>query len=185
MSKRNVFATALLAATVAFGLAAPAQAQTFSSSYSGTFESTHMDTNADGLNAAKQSIRVLAGPLGPSTIDGLNELAITGAATCPNGNPGAQFTSVIGPASPSAFVQRFENTGDLLLLSMTSGGACFDTVTGTLFLQAAGVITGGTGALTGATGTFSVSGQGLFQFFDGANAFGPQAGTATANIVLP
>jgi len=185
MSKRNVFATALLA-TLAFGFAASsAQAQTITSSYSGTFESTAIDSNADGLSASRQSIRLLDGPMGPSTMEGINELAITGQGACPNGNLGIQFTMVSSPATPAALVQRFERSGDLLFLNFTSGSACFDGTTSILFLSATGTIGGGTGALAGATGSITVAGQGTFLFFDGRDAFGPQAGTVTSNIVLP
>ena len=74
---------------------------------------------------------------------------------------------------------------DLLYLIETSVSVCFDAVTGQAFADAAGNIVGGTGRLTGATGTFRQITVGSSLFFDGVNGFGPQTGTLEETIILP
>jgi len=187
-SKILCSAAAALGTTIALAIAAPtAHAQTTipsTGTFSGTFISTQIDSNADGLNALKQNVRLLTGALGASTIDGLNEFSVAGPGICPTGNPGTLFTQLVAPA-PAGLVQRFDQTGDLLIMTQTSGSACLDGTTGVLLTQAAGVIAGGSGSLAGATGTFNLTGQATFLFFDLVDAFGPQTGTLDQTIVLP
>jgi hypothetical protein len=183
-------ASAALVAAFAFGLVAPdAHAQgttvTVTSTFSGTFATTHMDTNGDGLRSARQSVTA-SGPLGISTIEGLNEFAIAGPGTCANGNPGQLFTFLTAATgAPASLVQRSADTGDLLILAQDSGSVCLDLVQNILFAEATGRITGGTGILTGATGTFTLTSQAQFLFFNLIDAFGPQTGTLTETITLP
>jgi len=182
-------AVAALGTVAVIGFAAPsAHAQgttvTITSTFSGTFSSTHMDTNGDGLRATSQNVRLL-GPLGASTLDGINEFAITGPGTCASGNPGTLFSFLSGPAAPSSLVQRAETNGDLLFYNQMSGSACFDSVTGILSAQASGVIVDGTGALKGAKGTFTLTSNATFLFFNLVDAFGPQSGTFTQTVTLP
>jgi len=157
--------------------------------FSGTFETSAVDTNADGIKAFRQSVRVIDAVAGDSSIEGLTEFSQGVPATCPSGNRGLRLTLLATPTAPAALVQRFDNTGDLLSLTVTAGSACQElrpgNALGRLFLQASGNIVGGTGALAGATGTFSVSAEGSLSFLTINDLFGSQVGTLQQTIVLP
>jgi hypothetical protein len=170
----------------ALGFAAgSAHAQTINSAFSGTFSSSHIDSNSDGMNAAVQNVRIVTSPMGPSVIEALNEFAMAGPGTCRNGAAGLRFTQVISATAPASGVQRFERNGDLLYLTLTAGTACLDLLSRTLFTEASGRITGGTGTLAGATGTFRLTGEGSFLYFTPTDAFGGVRGTIDATLVLP
>ena len=82
--------------------------------------------------------------------------------------------------SPDTYgVLRFTATGDLLFFKSTSGTECddfstFPTPPFPFIVTETGVITGGTGAYSGATGTFTVKVKGASLSLDasGVRAFG-------------
>jgi len=180
-------AAAVLATTIALGFAASsAQAQTInaSSTFSGTFGSSHIDTNRDGLSANTQVIGLLGGPFGRSTIEALDESVPAGEGICANGNPGVLFSLLIADGAPGSFIQRFEQSGDLLYMTETAGIGCADA-NGALSFEASGTINGGTGRFSRATGTFKMRGTGNFLFADESDSFGGQQGTFDQTIILP
>jgi len=191
MSKQTYFGStkAVLGALMLIGFTATgARAQdvpAVGQPLSGTFETTSVDTNADGIRAFRQSLRVIDEVAGDSTIEGITEFSQGVRATCPSGNRGTRLTLLATPTAPAALVQRFDNTGDLLTMTVTSASACQDLTLGKVFLEAAGNIVGGTGALTGATGTFRVTGEGSLLFLTINDLFGAQLGTLEQTIVLP
>jgi len=196
MNKQTYFssARAMFGALVVMGATATtAQAQDVPTPtglpLSGTFETTSIDTNADGIKAFRQSVRVINEVSGDFTIDGITEFTQGVRATCPSGNPGLRLTLLATPGAPAALVQRFDNTGDLLSLAVTSASACQDLMPnnslGKLSLEASGNIAGGTGALAGATGTFRLTGEGSILFLTITDLFGAQQGSFEQTIVLP
>jgi len=189
---RNGFrsAAAVFAMLSALGFATSAQAQgttlNVSSTFSGTFGSSHMDTNGDGQTANTQRIVLeTASPLGRSTLEALDESVIAGEGVCENGAPGLLFVQLVTPNTPAAFIQRFNQSGDLLYMTETAGTGCFDPMTNQVFFQASGTIDGGTGRFARASGSFSMRGTGQFLFFNNIDTFGGQEGTFEQTIILP
>ena len=183
MIRRRVRLAVALGLTSVMAAAAVARAEQSTNgtvsirhNFSGLFLSTHIDFNGDGQPAVEQRITLTNGLFGPSTVQGINEFVAAGPAICRNGSAGIQFSQLLDPTAPRDFVQQFSLTGDLLTLKQTSGSACLDPATGILFLDAAGEIAGGTGRLTGASGTFRLKGSASFSFFDGRDSLGPQTG---------
>ena len=122
--------------------------------------------------------------MGPSTGQSVNEVVFSPTpGTCSNGHPG--FIATLIPGTGHS-VTRFDFTGDLLFSEHTSITLCFDTVTGTQFFSGAQNITGGTGRLVGATGSFTFSGTATTLFEDAAgNFFGQESGTVNGTIITP
>jgi hypothetical protein len=118
-------------------------------------------------------------------VEGLDEFVIVGPTFCASGNFGASFRLVASPDTPAALVQRFEQTGDLLYMTPTTGTGCADSVTRMLDVQVSGRITDGTGAFAGASGTFSMTRRVTFLFGNATASFGAQSGTLTQTIVRP
>jgi hypothetical protein len=185
MSTLRSAAAAALVSLFAFAGTAHAQGTTtVTSPFSGTFSTAHFDTNLDGVRVSRQLIRATAPDGTGSTLEGLNEFALRGPGTCPNGAAGTTVAFLPGPNAPASIIQTFDN-GDQLILAQTSGTACLDLASSTLFAQVGGTIVRGTGSLQGATGTFMILSTAQFLFFNLVDAFGPQSGTITQTITLP
>jgi hypothetical protein len=154
--------------------------------FSGTFTSTQINTDGIGFKAGLNTIGT-KGTLGSGTSQGIDEIAFSGPATCPNGNAGFGFTLLPSPpGSAWSVVGRIDSTGDLLFSEYTSLTLCFDPTAGIQFFHGTESITGGTGRFVGATGTSEFSGTAKTLFEDAAgNFFGEQSGTYTATIITP
>jgi hypothetical protein len=99
---------------------------------------------------------------------------------------GTEFTLV-----EDVGVSRFTATGDLLFFKSTSGTECgdFSTFPAPPFpfiLTETGVVTGGTGKYSGATGTFTVNVKGAFLSLDatGVRGFGWFTDTAVTTVTV-
>jgi len=149
-------------------------------SFSGSFSPSEFDFNQDGQKA---SLNLVTGSstLGPFTGQGQSEytLPLPAPVTCPSDTVEFQLMG-------SNSVQTFTLTGDQLLGFSSSGTLCANFATGTFTFQQTGNIFGGTGRLTGASGTAQSKGTGLIHVCDPAGrCFGNQTGTFTGTIILP
>jgi hypothetical protein len=153
----------------------------FSESYSGSFVSTSIDTNNDGVPAnlgTFEGTSMIGTVTTQVTIQSLNEFQSSESVTCPNGNVG--FTLVQGH-----FVKRIAN-GDLLLGTWESGTSCFDPTTSTSKTTQKGKFIGGTGQFANATGPVEIDYTSTFLANtkkDGF-AFGGTTGTGTGTIII-
>jgi hypothetical protein len=148
--------------------------------FSGSFSPSGFDFNQDGQKA---SLNLVTGSstLGPFTAQSQSEYALPLPApvTCPSDTVEFQLMG-------SNSVQTFTLTGDQLLSFSSSGTLCANFVTGTFTFQQTGNYFGGTGRLTGASGSTQAKGTGLFHVCDPAGlCFGNQTGTFTGTIILP
>ena len=108
--------------------------------------------------------------------------------TVPGGvaNAATEFTLV-----QDVGIDRFTETGDLLFFKSTSGTACqdfstFPTPPFPFTFTETGVVTGGTGKYSGATGTFTVNVKGAFLSLDatGVRGFGWFTDTAVTTVTV-
>ena len=131
-------------------------------SFSGSFSSLGFDFNQDGQKA---SLNLVTGSstLGPFTAQGQSEYALPPPApvSCPSDT--VEFQLMGGNS-----VQTFTLTGDQLLSFSSSGTLCANFVAGTFTFQLTDNYFGGTGRLTGASGSTQANGTGLFHVCDPA-----------------
>ncbi|NOT58425.1 MAG: hypothetical protein HOP18_27840 [Deltaproteobacteria bacterium] len=150
-------------------------------SFSGGAVNTQSDTNGDGSKGGFDS-GGFKGTLGSGTFQGVNEYVFSGPGTCPNGNEG--FIVTLLPGTGHSFY-RFDNTGDLLFVEISSSTLCFDPITTLQFYSWVDNITGGTGRFAGATGSITGSGTAKTLFDDGAGNFlAAISSTAEGTIIL-
>jgi hypothetical protein len=138
--------------------AAEAKTFKFNGTTSGSALSTEIDTNADNIKASLNSGGGKS-TLGAFTFQSLTEYAVSGPATCPNGQSGTVFSLVPGSGHT---VFRFP-TDDLLFSQYTNATLCFvdnpDPLPDMFFVTSGDAeIIGGTGKYTNATGSFQLTG---------------------------
>jgi hypothetical protein len=150
-------------------------------SFSGGFVSTQSDTNKDG-NTGGLNSGGFKGTLGAGTAQGVTEFVFSGPGTCPNGNAGLNFTLLPGTGHS---IYRFNSTGDLLFVEISSSTICFDPIITIQFYSWVDNITDGTGRFAGAKGSITGSGTATGLFDDGAgNGFGALSSTFEGTIIL-
>lgn len=145
------------------------------------FDHANLSTPASYINGAGIS------DAGKFTDSGVDELAPDGkTCTVPGGvaGKGTEFTLVVDVA-----IFRFTKSGDLLFFKVTSETACQDFSAPSFpFIETGiGVVTGGTGAYSGATGTstFNVEGAVLSPDATGVHAFGWFTDTGETTVTVP
>jgi hypothetical protein len=184
------------AGLVAFGflvVAHPEAGETkvIKSKASGSFVSANFDFDHPDLSTpAFYSNAAGIGNAGKFTLQAVLEFAPDGhTCTVPSGGAGAgvEFTLVGGVG-----VERFTATGDLLFFKETSATACQDFSTSPTppfpFIDTeTGVVTGGTGKYSGATGTFTATAKGATLSVDatGARIFGWFENKAVTTVTVP
>jgi hypothetical protein len=151
-------------------------------SFAGTFLTTRIDLNNDGILAG-WSTAVVKGTLGESTNQGVVErVPVASPGVCSAGQ--VEFALVAGKA-----VGTLLKTRDQVFSQLTSSTFCFDPATGNFSGHDTGIITGGTGEFEGATGSFeqSFTGSTLLADPDPASrqSFGPFTGEFSGTITLP
>jgi len=177
-------------------VAAPVEAgktKVIKSKASGTFVSTNVDFDHPDLSTtANYTDGAGIGDAGKFTSRGSNEYAPDlnmKTCTIPGGvaNAGTEFTLV-----EDVGVTRSTATGDLLFFRSTSGTACqdfstFPTPPFPFTSTETGVVTGGTGANFGATGTYTSKGKGATLSLDatGARTFGWFANKVVTTVTVP
>jgi hypothetical protein len=174
-------------------LATPAQAVTtvISSNGSGSFVNANFDFDHVDLSTPANHVNGEAmSNAGTFTFQVVNEFAPDGkTCTVPGGGAGAgtEFT-LVGEVG----VARFTETGDLLFFKATSITLCEDLSTLPTppfpFIDTeAGVVTGGTGAYSGATGTFTATGAGAALSLDatGVRSFGWFTNSVVTTVTVP
>jgi hypothetical protein len=158
---------------------------------SGTFVAANFDFDHADLSTPANYINGEGtSNAGKFTERAVDEFAPDGhPCTVPGGTAGVgqEFTHV-GAVS----VQRFTATGDLLFFKSTSGTSCtdfstFPTPPFPFIATETGVVTGGTGKYSGATGTFTIEIKGAFLSLDktGARGFGWFKSTAETTVTVP
>jgi hypothetical protein len=149
------------------------------------FDHANLSTPAEYINSAG-----IGNVLGKFTVQGVNEFAPDGhRCTVPGGVAGAatEFTLV-----DDVDVLRITATGDLLFFKGTSATACqdfstFPTPPLPFIITETGIVTGGTGAFSGATGTFTnkLKGAGLSVDATGVRGFGWFESRAVTTVTVP
>jgi hypothetical protein len=194
MKKLVVACLGLVGFWFLFAVTAPVQAgesKTIKSKESGTFVAANFDFDNPNLSSPADYINGEGiGNAGKFTSQAVDELAPDGHhCTVPGGvaNAGTEFT-LVGDVG----VTRFTATGDLLFFKSTSGTSCadlstFPTPPFPYIDTETGVVTGGTGKYSGATGTFTVKVKGAFLSIDatGARGFGWFEDTAVMIVTVP
>jgi hypothetical protein len=151
-------------------------------SFSGGIVNTQSDTNNDGQKGGMIS-GGFKGALGSGTVQGVTEFVLSGSGTCPNGNAGSLATMLPGTGHS---VYRFDSTGDLLFLELSSATLCFDPITSIQFYSWVDNITGGTGRFVGATGSNTGSGTTTVLFGDAeGNFFAEFSSSLEGTIITP
>jgi hypothetical protein len=170
---RAVVGLFALTLTATLGAAA-AQARDLSESVSGDFVDTAIDTNGDGV-AAAHFVGKARGSGGPS-YQGLTEIQFTPTGLCAPGE-------VEGIIAAYSIVRRYSN-GDLLFSKLVDGSFCLDPTVGKANVTVNAEITGGTGHLEGATGSYTIQYEvtALLPDPTGGIGHGAFAGTATGTI---
>ena len=183
MNRKSLTIGLTLSCVITLGIGkAEAGKLSLKASFSGSFVNTQSDTNGDlqkgGLNTGGAK-----GTLGAETFQSVVEYVFSGTGTCPNGNPGFNFTLLPGTGHG---VGRFDSTGDLIFTELSSATLCFDPITTIQFFSGTENITGGTGRFAEATGSDTFSGTGKTLFEDAAgNFFGEFSGTLEGTIITP
>ena len=148
--------------------------------FSGSFVSTQFDTNGDGLPANLSLVNAKSN-LGQLSLQGLIENAISGPATCANGNNGSETRLINGN-----IVGRFHSTEDLFFIQLSAQSTCFDPSANVFFINATGNVTGGTGRFIQATGSVETKATAKNLMADPTgHFFGAQSGTLRGTITLP
>lgn len=153
-----------------------AKAEPYHTENSGTYVSqgTPIDTNGDGQTADLYITSGQGSVFGQITSQTVAEWSLSTTVTnCPVGTP------VEGTLKSGANVSRTMG-GDLIYSVVDSGTLCFDGVVSKI--TAEGVITGGTGRFSTATGSVSFSGVATPLSGDGAHQFGSVTATTTGEI---
>jgi hypothetical protein len=194
MKELVVACLGLVAFWFLFAVTAPADAaetKTIKSKESGTFVAAHFDFDHANLSTPASYINGEGiGNAGKFTSQAVDEGAPDGkTCTVPGGAAGAgtEFT-----LAGDVAVTRFTATGDLLFFKSTSGTTCadlstFPTPPFPLAITETGIVTGGTGAYSGATGSFTVKVKGAFLSIDatGVGGFGWFKATEVTTVNLP
>lgn len=183
----------IVGSTAVITAAEAGETKVINSKESGTFASTNFDFDNPALSSpANYRNGEGIGNAGKFTDQAVNELAPVvppTSCTVPGGVAGAgtEFT-LVGDVG----VVRFTATGDLLFFKATSNTACEDfstlpTPPFPFILTETGVLTGGTGAYSGATGTFTVNAKGAALSLDvtGVRAFGWFTSTDVLTVTVP
>ena len=182
MNRKSLAIGLALSCVIALGIGkAEAGKLPLKASFSGSFVNTQSDTNGDGQKGGLNT-GGFKGTLGSGTFQSVVELVFSGPGTCPNGNPGFNFTSLPGTGHS---VGRHDSTGDLTFTEVTET-LCFDPATLIQFFSGTETITGGTGRFAGATGSDTFSGTAKTLFEDAAgNFFGEFSGTLEGTLITP
>lgn len=168
------------------------QSKSLKSKESGGFVSTNFDFDHPDLSTpANYTNGEGIGDAGQFTSQGVNEYTPDlnmKTCTVPGGVAGAatEFTLV-----QDVGFDRFNARGDLLFFKSTSGTACqdlstFPTPPFPFTFTETGVITGGTGKFSGATGTYTAKGQGATLSLDatGVRGFGWFKSSSVSTVTL-
>jgi hypothetical protein len=194
MKKLVVACIGLVDCGLLIAVAAPTKAgetKVIKSKESGSFVSANFDFNHSDLSTPAAYVNGEGiGNAGKFTAQNVDELAPDGNhCTVPGRATGAgtEYT-LVGDVA----VTRFTATGDLLFFKSTSGTECadfstFPTPPFPFILTETGVVTGGTGKYSGATGTFTVKVKGATLSLDatGARVFGWFKSTAETTVTVP
>jgi len=160
---------------------AGAEERAFTQKFSGSFLTTQIDTNGDGVKARFGLAAGKSSDLGTILFQIVTELSpLSSATTCPTGNLESEFVGGHG-------IIRENKKGSLLFIEAGPGGQyCLDPTTDTFTFSGSGSITGGTGEFEGATGSIEVEGSGTIMVSDPAdNEFGSQVGQVTGTLNVP
>jgi hypothetical protein len=162
----------------------------FSCNFAGTFADgveTNIDTNNDGASAGLSQALENCNT-GRAFVQEVAEYQAQPLPTVPESCPGGttfalSLVQAHGVATNEQADQVFTATGP------NEATLCFKESDGTFSVTAHGTITGGTGALTGASGTFDAQSTGKYLVFGFKNGvfggFGQFSGTATGTLILP
>jgi hypothetical protein len=158
--------------------------------FNGTTSSSLLSTEIDSNNDQNKAGLTSGGgksTLGAFTFQSLTEYAVSGSATCPNGQSGTALSLVSGSGHT---VIRF-STGDLLFSRPKSATLCFDPTLARSFLTSGeSEIVGGTGKYTNATGSIQLIGGIAQRLFLAPSVSGNRTFNATmtefsGTVVLP
>jgi hypothetical protein len=149
--------------------------------FSDTFSPLDSDVNNDGEKAALATgtSRNIGGRR--STFQSRNEFlpALPAPVTCPN-------DTLELPLLISNTVSTDVLSGDQLFGYSTAGTSCLNPLTGAFTFQGTEIYWGGTGSLTGATGSAQVNSSGFLHICDPAGGcFGNETGTYTGTLTVP
>jgi hypothetical protein len=140
--------------------------------FTGVGNPTAIDTNEDGAFASSSFFQVVGSP-GRSTIQSFVEFG----PPLEGDTPGCNLEAGLEHQS---FVQTF-NDGSMLFFATSEGLLCLSYVPFKIWVDLAGVLTGGTGRFEGASGSWTIESEafpvGVFQ-----NAF---TGTMRGTIEIP
>jgi hypothetical protein len=157
---------------------------------SGSFVSANFDFDHPDLSTPANYVNGEAmSNAGKVTFQAINDFAPDGKkCTVPGGaaNAGTEFT-LVGEVG----VSRFTATGDLLFIKATSATVCqdfstFPTPPFPFIDTEAGIVTGGTGEFSGATGTFTGTVKGAVLSLDatGVRSFGWFKNTTVTTVTV-
>jgi hypothetical protein len=171
---------------------ATALTRNFKCTIAGTFTDdgveTHIDTNGDGASATlDQGIFTCNGSNGvfQEEVEWIPQQTIT---NCPD-VPGMVELHIDQTQGQHRSVSTDAKTGAQTFSQITSGTLCLNIFTGQSTITSEGVYIGGTGKLTGATGTFTSQTSGSYLMLGFKNGvfggFGQFTGTVDATLILP
>jgi hypothetical protein len=191
-SKHLSIATALFFLFVGAVGAAETKDTKFHCTTSGTFAAgveTKIDTNDDGASATLDQGISNCTPTGRGFLQEETEWVLQAApTTCPQGTLEFHIDEAAG-IGQNRSVTTNEKTGDQLFARMTSGTLCIDfsTFPAPTSSSTHHEIIGGTGKLTGATGTFDSQSTGSYLMvdFNGFGGFGQFTGTDDGTLTVP
>jgi hypothetical protein len=183
--------TMIVVGSIAVAMTAEAgETKVIKSKESGSFVAANFDFDHPDLSTpASYTNGEGTGDAGKFTAQGVDELAPDGnPCTVPGGLTDAgNESTLVGDVG----VSRFTATGDLLFFKSTSGTECadfstFPTPPFPFIINETGDVTGGTGAYSGTTGTFTVKVKGAVLSLDalGTRAFGWFQDTAVTTVTL-
>ena len=192
--KLVVVCVGLVACGLLFVVAVPAEAgetRVIKSKASGTFVTTLFDFDHTDLSTPAGYFNLEGnGSAGKFTVQGLDETTLDGhTCTVPGGVTGAGIeVTLVGGVG----VSRSTATGDLLFTKTTSGTECddfstFPTPPFPFISTEAGVVTGGTGKYSGATGIYTLKAKGAFLSLPatGVGAFGWSESKTETTVIVP
>lgn len=148
--------------------------------FSGSLVSTTIDADNNGTPSVLSTVRGKSS-LGMTSSQTIGESApqLPAVNTCPANN--LEF-----PLLMAHSVIHFEETGDLLFATYSSGVTCFDPTSGVFTTTGKGKFTSGTGTLTNATGSFEAKWQGKGIVHDRTgHEFDYLTGQVSGTIITP
>lgn len=122
--------------------------------FAGSIVSTAIDVDNNGATSVLSTVRGKSS-LGMTSSQTIGESApqLPAVNTCPANN--LEF-----PLLMAHSIIHFEDLGDLLFATYSSGVTCFDPTSGVFTTTGKGKFTSGTGTLSNATGSFEATWQG-------------------------